>query len=1057
MKKLFTTILMLCVALVGWSAPPTKPTGGLSIPEGGWNATQGELTVNFTNGGCGYEEWKNLLENQGINISQTPVKKLILTGNFNNNQVKDITGEQAGHQLIDLFTSGQLDLDLTACTNVTSNMTTTTTTLTCETTTTYKLEGNNVTFKDNNGNVVTDPVPGTTYYGNINNQNVTFVCENGTWHAVFSQYYQPALTESTTKTFKDAQGNVVNTSNGSLKPNADGTWTLIVRNKQGGTLEFGNNKTRLSAIRFPANENFKYIPKELCNGLTNLTEITLPDNILIVEYKAFNNCTSLGDFDLPAYIEEIGIDAFYKCNLTTVDLRGLNSLWKIDAAAFDNNYNLANIYLPEEDNTTLTFFGNYVFGSSAATNLDFSHCLGIKHFAYDGADYFGESTHTTQGGNSSTKTFYWYTNLQTITLPPNLELLGEGCFTQCPALTKVTFTGTAKVVDGKLTNGLVIGKEAFLDDANLTTIKFAQNSNLYKITSGAFQRTGLTAADLSMCHELRLIETKAFDNCTNLASVKVCSHPKVLVNQSFDNCSAIRRVEVTACDDITDITQCVCQCGAFHQDITYCGTNADFNQVEANAAILVFPETAPVPQSSSYTSSFDFFVGDYKTGTLITQTGLNGLHKGVPGSVGPHEYKVFDYDANGNKVGEHMEYYSVPYQVGDGWHEFIKTEFGTIVKKEEGNFLRTYSRSIGSGPCILPNTIRAYRAVDYSTDTREWVKDKNGKYYCADENANPKEYILIPTTDGAFDSATLQLIMENGYNRYSSVTVGGKVYLKKLIPYEANLKDNQGKDIPYNNDVYYEDVNKPAAKQKTNKQHYDEIVFSANNNLTAVDGGVSYVPENTGVVLYSNNVNEDFLLVLGGHFGTEKVLPEYPHTGHRYEADRLISADTRNNINMLKGTYDVKTYVSPVFPWYGQNEDGTGGSYNDNIKPREYRNFTFKKSEMKWLRLIPCIAKDNRAFASIPIERFDNFNESHDQMPAFVEQDLNGADANSSVNLMLINIFEDEEGSAADGIKVVNTVIVNADNNAWYTIQGVRVAQPTKGVYIHNGKKVVIK
>ena len=31
------------------------------------------------------------------------------------------------------------------------------------------------------------------------------------------------------------------------------------------------------------------------------------------------------------------------------------------------------------------------------------------------------------------------------------------------------------------------------------------------------------------------------------------------------------------------------------------------------------------------------------------------------------------------------------------------------------------------------------------------------------------------------------------------------------------------------------------------------------------------------------------------------------------------------------------------------------------------------------------------------------------------------------------------------------------EEGAWYTIQGVRVAQPTKGIYIHNGKKVVIK
>ena len=30
-------------------------------------------------------------------------------------------------------------------------------------------------------------------------------------------------------------------------------------------------------------------------------------------------------------------------------------------------------------------------------------------------------------------------------------------------------------------------------------------------------------------------------------------------------------------------------------------------------------------------------------------------------------------------------------------------------------------------------------------------------------------------------------------------------------------------------------------------------------------------------------------------------------------------------------------------------------------------------------------------------------------------------------------------------------------DGAWYTIQGVRVDQPTKGLYIHNGRKVVLK
>ena len=31
------------------------------------------------------------------------------------------------------------------------------------------------------------------------------------------------------------------------------------------------------------------------------------------------------------------------------------------------------------------------------------------------------------------------------------------------------------------------------------------------------------------------------------------------------------------------------------------------------------------------------------------------------------------------------------------------------------------------------------------------------------------------------------------------------------------------------------------------------------------------------------------------------------------------------------------------------------------------------------------------------------------------------------------------------------------ENSGWYTLQGQRVDYPTKGIYIHNGKKVVLR
>ena len=49
-------------------------------------------------------------------------------------------------------------------------------------------------------------------------------------------------------------------------------------------------------------------------------------------------------------------------------------------------------------------------------------------------------------------------------------------------------------------------------------------------------------------------------------------------------------------------------------------------------------------------------------------------------------------------------------------------------------------------------------------------------------------------------------------------------------------------------------------------------------------------------------------------------------------------------------------------------------------------------------------------------------------------------------------------GTQPDGINAINADVKSADEGAWYTVNGVRVAAPTqKGLYIHNGKKVVIK
>lgn len=64
-------------------------------------------------------------------------------------------------------------------------------------------------------------------------------------------------------------------------------------------------------------------------------------------------------------------------------------------------------------------------------------------------------------------------------------------------------------------------------------------------------------------------------------------------------------------------------------------------------------------------------------------------------------------------------------------------------------------------------------------------------------------------------------------------------------------------------------------------------------------------------------------------------------------------------------------------------------------------------------------------------------------------------DDDSSAFAKMMILFDDELG----GVTEINKVEVTnkCHDNAYYTLQGIKVLKPTKGIYIHNGKKIVIK
>lgn len=157
------------------------------------------------------------------------------------------------------------------------------------------------------------------------------------------------------------------------------------------------------------------------------------------------------------------------------------------------------------------------------------------------------------------------------------------------------------------------------------------------------------------------------------------------------------------------------------------------------------------------------------------------------------------------------------------------------------------------------------------------------------------------------------------------------------------------------------------------------------------------------------------------------------------------------------------------------------GAIDVNGRPFDHRNFAMSKSTHQFVRVKKITMPDNRAFLSLPTTMFTNDNESATEGPnpwntkagdAFSTYETtqydapNGGESGAKTNLffeydveqygMIWPLIKDDSlTGVTTGIKNVNVETVQ---EGIYTLQGVKVSAPsTKGIYIVNGKKVIIK
>lgn len=232
----------------------------------------------------------------------------------------------------------------------------------------------------------------------------------------------------------------------------------------------------------------------------------------------------------------------------------------------------------------------------------------------------------------------------------------------------------------------------------------------------------------------------------------------------------------------------------------------------------------------------------------------------------------------------------------------------------------------------------------------------------------------------------------------------------------------------------------------TDVKVYDIISYNMNDNKVTLRDQSSnykvddkhYIPAKSGVILSATASSNE---------STITVRPMIEKLGET----------VNNGSNLLKAVYRPGTTIYMTIPEKSVN---TG----DHVDSRQYLFSWVKQNDgnsykLGFLRSKTGKSVSERAYLSLTGEAVGapTLNPSdqaaYDRVEGISTDDSSLANAKEyQVNLF----FEGSEDDTVTGIHTLNHQI--ADNEGYYTLQGIRLNKPTTaGIYIHNGKKIVVK
>lgn len=378
------------------------------------------------------------------------------------------------------------------------------------------------------------------------------------------------------------------------------------------------------------------------------------------------------------------------------------------------------------------------------------------------------------------------------------------------------------------------------------------------------------------------------------------------------------------------------------------------------------------------------------------------------------------------------------------------------------------------------NYERGFRFVGNHSQAYNWYEDTttDESKMAKSDNKNATGHSCLPSDPNFLSytttGATTATEAENNinWNRKAGIHVV-KLYIitdgeKPIYKYTIETTENIGIPFTYRAGKFIRTYSNSVAMNVVSKnvKIYEAYKYvKAQDETDIYSPGtlhlrqLNYIPANVGVVLIgtvpaTNELSDgdklDFILRKRTE---DEVTAENPtqyvnvwtnaskYTGQPWNNFLAPTVVANNSLGNTEKEGETVTYR-----YYGLGNYHRTKYYNEHKEGDDYIGF---------FRLTPDGRSDaNKAYLRMPASA--DVEGGAFGYISYNSQFIGPKDEDDASLAKMMIVFDDEEMGGVTEIKNVETVKTHHDN-AYYTLQGIKVLHPTKGIYIHNGKKIVIK